>query len=29
MTTTAFFERLGLLGGFLLVAWLDTREGQW
>ena len=27
MTANAFFEHLGLVGGFLLVAWLDAREG--
>jgi uncharacterized membrane protein YphA (DoxX/SURF4 family) len=26
MTANAFFEHLGLIGGFLLVAWLDARE---
>jgi len=26
MTANAFFEHLGLVGGFLLVAWLDARE---
>jgi uncharacterized membrane protein YphA (DoxX/SURF4 family) len=26
MTANAFYEHLGLLGGFLLVAWLDLRE---
>jgi uncharacterized membrane protein YphA (DoxX/SURF4 family) len=26
MTANAFFEHLGLIGGFLLVAWLDVRE---
>ncbi|MDG2524231.1 DoxX family membrane protein [Stenotrophomonas sp. HITSZ_GD] len=24
--TNAFFEHLGLVGGFLLVAWIDVRE---
>ena len=28
MTANAFFEHLGLVGGFLLVAWLDAREGR-
>jgi uncharacterized membrane protein YphA (DoxX/SURF4 family) len=28
MTANAFFEHLGLIGGFLLVAWLDAREGR-
>jgi uncharacterized membrane protein YphA (DoxX/SURF4 family) len=28
MTANAFFEHLGLIGGFLLVAWLDVREGR-
>ena len=26
MAANAFFEHLGLVGGFLLVAWLDLRE---
>ncbi|MBF6617260.1 MAG: DoxX family protein [Candidimonas sp.] len=26
MATNAFFEHLGLVGGFLLVAWLDLKE---
>jgi uncharacterized membrane protein YphA (DoxX/SURF4 family) len=26
MTANAFFEHLGLVGGFLLVAWLDARR---
>jgi uncharacterized membrane protein YphA (DoxX/SURF4 family) len=26
MTTNAFFEHIGLIGGFVLVAWLDLRE---
>ena len=26
MMTNAFFEHLGLVGGFLLVAWYDLRE---
>lgn len=26
MAANAFFEHLGLVGGFLLVAWLDGRE---
>ncbi|MDR6858353.1 DoxX family protein [Variovorax guangxiensis] len=26
MATNAFFEHLGLVGGFLLVAWQDLRE---
>jgi hypothetical protein len=28
MATNSFFEHLGLVGGFLLVAWLDLREKQ-
>jgi uncharacterized membrane protein YphA (DoxX/SURF4 family) len=28
MTENAFFEHLGLVGGFLLVAWHDLREGR-
>lgn len=28
MLTNAFFEHLGLVGGFLLVAWHDLRAGQ-
>jgi uncharacterized membrane protein YphA (DoxX/SURF4 family) len=28
MAANAFFEHLGLIGGFLLVAWLDAREGR-
>ena len=28
MTANAFFEHLGLIGGFLLVAWFDVREGR-
>ena len=27
MVENAFFERLGLVGGFLLVAWHDIRDG--
>ena len=26
MAANAFFEHLGLVGGFLLIAWLDLRE---
>jgi uncharacterized membrane protein YphA (DoxX/SURF4 family) len=26
MTANAFFEHLGLIGGFVLVAWLDARK---
>jgi hypothetical protein len=26
MVENSFFEHLGLVGGFLLVAWLDLRE---
>jgi uncharacterized membrane protein YphA (DoxX/SURF4 family) len=26
MAANAFFEHLGLIGGFLLVAWLDLHE---
>jgi hypothetical protein len=26
MVENAFFEHLGLIGGFLLVAWYDLRE---
>jgi hypothetical protein len=26
MATSAFFDQLGLVGGFLLFAWLDLRE---
>lgn len=28
MVENSFFEHLGLVGGFLLVAWLDLRERQ-
>ncbi|AIF48089.1 DoxX family protein [Dyella japonica A8] len=28
VTANAFFEHLGLVGGFLLVAWQDLREKQ-
>jgi uncharacterized membrane protein YphA (DoxX/SURF4 family) len=28
MVENAFFEHLGLVGGFLLVAWMDWREKQ-
>lgn len=28
MTAHSFFEHLGLVGGFLLVAWLDLREKE-
>ena len=28
MVENAFFEHLGLVGGFLLVAWYDLREGR-
>lgn len=28
MAANAFFEHLGLAGGFLLVAWLDLREKE-
>ena len=28
MVENGFFEHLGLVGGFLLVAWLDLREGH-
>jgi uncharacterized membrane protein YphA (DoxX/SURF4 family) len=28
MAANAFFEHLGLVGGFVLVAWLDLREGD-
>ena len=27
MATNSFFEHLGLVGGFLLVAWMDWKEG--
>jgi hypothetical protein len=27
MAANAFFEHLGLVGGFLLVAWLDLKSG--
>jgi hypothetical protein len=26
MAANSFFEHLGLVGGFLLVAWYDSRE---
>jgi uncharacterized membrane protein YphA (DoxX/SURF4 family) len=26
MTANSFFEHLGLVGGFLLIAWYDLRE---
>ena len=29
MVEIAFFEHLGLVGGFLLVAWLDLKERVW
>lgn len=29
MAANAFFEHLGLAGGFLLVAWLDLREKEY
>jgi len=28
MVENSFFEHLGLIGGFLLVAWLDLRKRQ-
>jgi uncharacterized membrane protein YphA (DoxX/SURF4 family) len=28
MAANAFFEHLGLAGGFLLVAWLDLKERE-
>jgi uncharacterized membrane protein YphA (DoxX/SURF4 family) len=28
MAANAFFEHLGLIGGFLLVAWLDLHEKE-
>ncbi|WP_409527214.1 DoxX family protein [Rhizobium sp. P28RR-XV] len=28
MAANSFFEHLGLVGGFLLVAWLDLTEGR-
>ncbi|WP_159591041.1 DoxX family protein [Chelativorans xinjiangense] len=28
MTANSFFEHLGLVGGFLLVAWLDLKENS-
>jgi uncharacterized membrane protein YphA (DoxX/SURF4 family) len=28
MAENQFFEHLGLVGGFLLVAWLDVRQGR-
>ena len=28
MVENSFFEHLGLIGGFLLIAWLDLRERQ-
>lgn len=28
MAANSFFEHLGLVGGFLLVAWLDMQEKQ-
>lgn len=28
MAANSFFEHLGLVGGFLLVAWLDTKERE-
>ena len=28
MVANAFFEHLGLMGGLLLVAWLDLREPE-
>lgn len=28
MTANAFFEHLGLVGGFLLVVWLDLKEQE-
>nr|WP_237735004.1 MULTISPECIES: DoxX family protein [Comamonas] len=28
MAANSFFEHLGLVGGFLLVAWLDLREKE-
>jgi uncharacterized membrane protein YphA (DoxX/SURF4 family) len=28
MTANGFFEHLGLVGGFLLVAWYDFRDGR-
>ncbi|MFD1711744.1 DoxX family protein [Ottowia sp. GY511] len=28
MAANSFFEHLGLVGGFLLVAWLDVRESR-
>ncbi|MDS1139490.1 DoxX family protein [Pusillimonas sp. SM2304] len=29
MAANAFFEHLGLVGGFLLVAWLDFQENEY
>ncbi|MNQ91643.1 hypothetical protein D3C85_1070350 [compost metagenome] len=28
MAANSFFEHLGLVGGFLLVAWLDLKERE-
>jgi hypothetical protein len=28
MVENAFFEHLGLIGGFLLVAWHDLKRGE-
>jgi hypothetical protein len=28
MVENSFFEHLGLIGGFLLVAWLDLRKSD-
>jgi hypothetical protein len=28
MVENSFFEHLGLIGGFLLVAWLDLRNAH-
>jgi hypothetical protein len=28
MIENSFFEHLGLVGGFLLVAWLDLRKSR-
>jgi uncharacterized membrane protein YphA (DoxX/SURF4 family) len=28
MAENQFFEHLGLIGGFLLVAWLDVRDAE-
>ena len=28
MAANAFFEHVGLIGGFILVAWLDLKQGE-